>query len=528
MCDAAPSAFAAPPAADLAPARAGHRRAFPGWLAVSPFRSVALAICITGALALSALAEEEPAVIKSTLPQPAAVPALSAKDPKLAELPPLTEILATARHQPYLYGLYTWKGEYKKHRESIRKVGWNFFRIGGPLDDEIARLLSEDKAVAMVVTQIRKITRTEGVDPAAQDAELIKGATEKITAFWTRYGTKGTFWAENPHLTHRPYQVQQSNNEPNFQYMIAPDKRPNAEIEADRYRLMATLQPECYKAFKAIEPDLPFMGFTAGGASAGDIRYVKAVHELNPETTRYYDGLCTHPYVAPTPPEGYADRSWGRYSIASGLAELRRIMAAHGRTNVPVWYSEGGWEISHKDGGKYNLDDKKAVSPDMAAACYARYYAYSLRLGVERVTPMFITDTDNYNGGFFLPDGTWRPAAKAVQTMIRLIPSPRLIAALADGDNGVFAYAFAPGDAAGKPAPAAPPVVMLWNALGTRIVTLPVAAPAGTKLRVTDMLGATQEVAAKDGVLRLEAGPYPLYITADAPTWLAKDARMGL
>ena len=42
---------------------------------------------------------------------------------------------------------------------------------------------------------------------------------------------------------------------------------------------------------------------------------------------------------------------------------------------------------------------------------------------------------DNFNAGFFLRDGTWRPSATAVQTMTRLIPAPRLESIVSDGKD---------------------------------------------------------------------------------------------
>jgi len=445
-------------------------------------------------------------VVRSSIAQPTEIPGIAKDEPVLGPLPPLASILEAAEHRPYLYGLYTWKGEYLAHRDSVRSVGWKFFRLGGEADDVIARALSEDGVLAAVSPGLGA---KPDADPAG-NAAYIQETVDRITAFWTRYGTKGTFFQENPALAHRPFIAQEAKNEPNFQYLIKPDERPPAEQEKDRFALFAKLQPACYAAFKAIEPGLIYSGFSAGGAGAGDLRFVRTVHELNPEIARTYDVLGTHPYVDPTPPEAYAVRSWGRYSIASSLAELREIMAAHGRTGVPVWYTEIGWEISRADGGKYERKD--TVSPELQAAYTCRMAAYALRLGVERITHMFITDTDGYNGGFFNSDGSWRPSAKAVQHMIRLLPQPKLLRALHDGEAGSFAYLLSP-----SPEKNAVPVLMAWNVFGPREMTIPVKAD---RIRVTDMLGNEQEVKPVNGNIRIEAGPLPLYLTASTADWL--------
>lgn len=460
----------------------------------------------TGGLQATAVGTE---VIQGSLPQPAQIPGIAADEPRLPTLPPLAPILARAKHQPLIYGLYTWKGEYALHRKAIRNIGWRFFRMGGPVDDEITRMFSEDEA--RVVVGPKQLGQKPDADPAG-DAGYIQGGVDGVRSFWSRYGTHGEFFRENPGLSHRPFVAMESKNEPNFHYMIKPDKRRMSEQEADRVALYAKLQPELYGAFKAIEANLPFVGFSAGGAGAGDLRFIAAAHKATPDVARSYDILGTHPYVDPTPPEAYAVRSWGRYSLASSLAKIRGTMAEYGKLDTPVWYTEIGWQISKDDGGRYAVKGG-VVSPELQAAYVCRLYAYAQRLGVGRVTNMFITDTDGFNGGFFAPDKTWRPSAKAVQTMIRLMPEPRLVAALSDGEAGDFAYVFAPHAKAG-----AVPVLMVWNVFGPKVVAITVAAAA--RVRVVDMLGVERAAVTMGGAVRVEAGPLPLYLVGDSAGWM--------
>lgn len=419
------------------------------------------------------------------------------------ELPPAGPILARAQNSPAIYGLYVWTGEYAQHRDAIKSVGWRTFRVGGPFDDTAMRMFVEDGVDVIKTTGANgKNGPKPDANPAGDEA-FIRDHVTHVTDTIRRYGNRGTFFKENPGLPHRPIRLLEAWNEPNFQYLIKPDQRPQAEQEADREALFAKLQPAAYKAAKALDPEIIYGGFAAGGSSAGDLRFVENVHRRSPAVAGSYDVLSTHPYVAHVPPECYCVRQWGRYSIASSLATLRKTMADHGRKDVPVWYTEIGWEVSKKDGGKYDRPIE-TVPPELQAAYTCRMYAYALRLGVERVTNMFATDTDGYNGGFFLADGTWRPSAHAVKTMIRLMPAPRLVEILSDGTGGTFTYRFSPRAGDDKAS-----VIMLWNVAGPRTVEVPVAA---SKVSVVGMTGETREAKPTGGVLKVDIGPLPIYL----------------
>jgi hypothetical protein len=139
----------------------------------------------------------------------------------------------------------------------------------------------------------------------------------------------------------------------------------------------------------------------------------------------------------------------------------------------------------------------------LQAAYAVRTYALALRLGVASVDIMFIVDSDGFNGGFF-PRGNapWRPSAHAVQTMIRLMPNPRLVETLSDGDDGCFAYVFDANGVSGRR------VIMAWVSTGARTVTIPCMGAA----RLTDMLGAQSTIERRESGVRLHAGPYPVYV----------------
>jgi hypothetical protein len=415
-------------------------------------------------------------------------------------MPPLEKVLREGKPNPFIYGLYEWPAGHLQYRDSIRKVGWRACRCGGPVSDEAMRAFAEDNIEVMycVGTTPQKLDATP-----QEDEDFVRNYAQVITALLMRYGPNGTFFRDNPKIPNRPVCNIEIWNEPNFQYLIPPDNRPQANVEAARFALYAKLLPAAYAAAKGYSKDVNVVGFGAGGADAGDIRFIQSVNEAGPSAVRGYDVLSTHPYVDPVAPEATSVRSWGRYSIASSLEQIRAILAAHGRAETPIWYTEVGWAISKKDGGLYETAGVQ-VSPDLQAAYVCRLYAFAQRLGVRRVHIMFITDMDNYNSGFFQRDGSWRPSAHAVQTMIQLMPSPRLLGAVSDGKDGYFAYRFAPG-----PDESAAPVLMAWNVSGPKVVELEISSPRAT---ITDMLGHEQTIPVAGGKIRLEIGPLPIYV----------------
>jgi hypothetical protein len=422
-----------------------------------------------------------------------------------AALPPLEEVLARPGPGRLIYGLYTWGGEYRTHRAAIRAVGWPSIRIAGPFDDDLMQMLVEDEARVMVTLENRLLEPAAGKDRSAypDDAAFLADARAKMMAFLDRYGPGGTFFAKRAGLPARPITEVEIWNEPNFQYLIPPDGRPLAEVEGERERLYVKLLEEVTPALRARHPGVTVVGMAGGGMSAGDLRFVDHTHAQRSGLPDLYDVLSTHPYVRPAPPEANSIQPWGSYSIARSLDHLRGVLARAGAPRKPVWITEIGWPVSESEGGRYATPPHEAfASPLLQAAYICRTYALALRLGVERVHVMFAVDTDHFNGGFFLPDGTWRPSAHAARVMIRLLPDPQLTGALSDGQDGYFAYTFQ--------SPGQPPVVMAWNVTGPREAQIPV---TGEQVRVTDMLGHAKKRTAVNGMLTLTVGPCPVYVT---------------
>ncbi len=420
-------------------------------------------------------------------------------------LPPLSDIVAAPSPGRLIYGLYAWGGEYHTHRAAIQDIGWAALRIAGPFDDALMQALAEDGVQTMVTLENRLLDAAKGMDRTAfaTDEEFVETCRTRMVGFLDRYGPGGAFFTEHPGVAVRPIEEVEIWNEPNFQYLIPPDGRPQEELEAAREQLYVKLLRGVYPALKAKHPQVTIAGMAGGGMSAGDLRFVDHVHASSAELTGFYDVLSTHPYVRPAPPEANALESWGSYSIARSVDYLRRAIASHGAVDRPVWITEIGWPISQADGGRYPAPATQSfATPLLQAAYICRTYALALRLGVSRVHVMFTTDTDHFNAGFFERDGRWRPSAHAVKTMIQQMPDPHLSGALSDGAEGYYAYTFT--------SPGQNPVIMAWNVAGPRAAQIPVPTE---QVRVTDMFGHQTEKAAAKGLVTLTVGPCPVYLS---------------
>lgn len=425
--------------------------------------------------------------------------------------PALEGILERSGPGAFIYGLYAWAGEYHTHRDSIRRAGWKAIRIAGPFDDRLMQALAEDGMETMVTLSNRQLEPGQGMDRTdfSSDEELIEAYGQAVDRFLKRYGPGGTFFDDHPDVPDVPIRHVELWNEPNFQYLIPPDGRPQDELEAAREELYAKLVMAISPRIRADFPEVRIVAMSGGGMSAGDLRFIDHVHAAAPGIVDAYDILSTHPYVRPAPPEANSVQSWGSYSIARGLEFIREVLAREGRADVPVWYTEIGWPISQEDGGRYPTPANQAfVSPDLQAAYVCRTYAWAMRLGVDRVHIMFAVDTDNFNGGFFQRDGAWRPSAHAVQAMIGEMPNPRLAEVLHDGDSGgLYAYVFLrDADQADTPSNR---VIMAWNLDGPR--EWEVDGMTGTAC-VVDMTGRLTEHELGPAPLVVEVGPYPVYI----------------
>lgn len=420
--------------------------------------------------------------------QPTPIKSDRCKTDERQPLPDLETIVKKPRCSAPIYGIYSWGIDYPTYGKAIEEIGFKCLRTGGkPFTDTEFAPIAKGGLDAMITVGLAR-GQFESDDAFVQGN--IDNALEKLR----RYGPNGSFFREHPDVPYHPIRYIEIFNEPNFGYMV-----PNSTDIQEKVRLYTLLQTRFYAPVKAAFPDVQIIGFGAGGASAADVGFISACCEADPQIFRTMDILSTHPYVDPISP--FAWMGWLKYSIASGYEKIRALLRRGGVPDMPVWYTELGWFIRPEEGGYFPTCQKGNDKLEQAAF-NTQVYALGMRLGVERITTMYIMDTDNCNPGFVNRDGTLRPSALAVQNMIRLMPDPKLTGALLDGEDNRYAYQF-------ESEPGGEEVTMVFHANAPAEIILPWSDPTAL---VTDMLGHTAVLEAADGHLTLDAGPCPLYV----------------
>jgi hypothetical protein len=264
--------------------------------------------------------------------------------------------------------------------------------------------------------------------------------------------------------------------------------------------------------------ELNVVGISACGVSKNDVcwgwdpnwddSFIEMVHKYvrqyggNP--AQCYDILSNHPYtqIAPPDAEGYpGDRTGYHYSTANSFALYRKTMMDYGNGDKPVWFTEVGWP---RDYGVYT-GDRDEMPERMQAAYVVRLYLTALRLGVETVHVMFIFDQAGNFGFFNYNTRQWYESAYATQNLIKIMPKPRIIGVISDGVKGYYAYRYKPNYNASNYLP----VIVAWNVIGPKDVEF--SCEVGT-YQIIDMLGNTKTVEVPSSLIKVEIGPYPIYI----------------
>jgi lysophospholipase L1-like esterase len=438
------------------------------------------------------------------------------------DLLPIEEIVQQPAPDRPVYGVYCWADEYVRFHDFIKQVGWTTCRLGGDMSDAAMKLCAQDNMEVFECLSGQGGVGLPADIPTGNRAKFdsddafIAGYQKKLAAWLERWGPGGTFFKDNPDVPNNPVKYIEVWNEPNFFYLDQPQWMPakdTAEMLAwndKREKLYGKLLVAAYQTIKAKWPGVSVLGFGAGGAAHADVHFIESVHEDNPAVAHSYDILSTHPYDNSAPPELTAVAPWGKWSMADSAQEIRAIMTKFGTADKPIWYSELNWEISSAEGGRY-AENAMHPSPEskntqaMQAAYIVRGYAWTMRIGVKRLTYMSLVDTDNCNSGLMNSDGTWRISAHAVKTMIDLMPRPALRGAVSDGDDSTFIYRFNPDYNVST----SPDVIMAWRATGPKTVEIPW---PNAQVDLVDMTGARQTFPVTNGKVKLHIGPCPIYL----------------
>jgi len=168
-----------------------------------------------------------------------------------------------------------------------------------------------------------------------------------VGAIAKRYGTGGSFWAENPGLTPRPLRAIELWNEPWLSSFWRPNPSPAA---------YAALVRAAAPAIKTVDPRIQVL-------ISGDLHFGWADrHEnswLNGWLTELLkqdlpmgqvDGWSVHPYCGNRGPyqaaiAGFADQAYAQQWLYQQLPLIRDMTTAAGKFK-PLWSTELGWSTA--------------------------------------------------------------------------------------------------------------------------------------------------------------------------------------
>lgn len=436
--------------------------------------------------------------------------------------PDFDEIVAKGRGECPIYGIYAYTNNYMMYADQIGDIGFACVRTNstGVSDLHMERIISDGVSVMATVglsvmeyvpNEYKESTsnlttwltaelqKWKNNPDASELAEWFDANVEHALNFLRRYGPNGSIFTDKPDLPYNPVTAIETFNEPNFGYMISHLDN-NVKIKQTLY---AALHNAIYDAVKAEFGDaVTVVAFGAGGAGGFDTTFIADTLAGTVAMKEHLDVISTHPYWDTNSPFA----SSGSSSIPGNLKKIRDAVGY----NIPVWYTEGGWQISPAEGGTYTYGNSSTFSTQMEqGAMLVQEYILGMRIGVDRIMYMYIMDTDNCNYGVLNIDGTYRKAAYAIRTLTQMMPDPLIKEVLHEGkdENGkldhIYVYTF-------ESAPGAHDVTVAFTADEKATVDIPW---EGEYALVTDMFGMSRIVRAEDGVITLEVGAYMQYLT---------------
>ena len=207
---------------------------------------------------------------------------------------------------------------------------------------------------------------------------------------------------------------------------------------------------------------------------------------------KYIDAISMHLYTGPVPEND---------NMPQRLRRIRSLARRHTGRDL---------QVNNTESGCYRQIDVQTQAKKIV-----RYATILKGEGVRTFLLFYIFDFWEYGhiadyGLFYNP--TWplnhgpkqlypKPMLPAYATLIRMLTGAKPAGKLGDAADGFYGYAFAREDGE--------VVLALWNPFRDEEVTFP---HAGHGVKVTDMMGGTRYVRAKDGVVTLLLTTEPLYV----------------
>jgi hypothetical protein len=418
-----------------------------------------------------------------------------------------------------VYGLYTWSSDWASapaHDDIIADIGFGNIRIAGmsSFNDEMMGNVAASSITPMagLFTQYRENYLTGGyVDWTDTDAddEFIADYLTWIDTILGKYGPSGSYFDSHPD-PYKPILEWEIWNEPNLHYLVGVTHwqyddfghEATIEVKADLY---ARLLIAAYNHIRTNSDwdDVKIVAFSACGVSHGGPAWISAVLTNlmeHGDSYDFFDILSWHPYTHDVGPDTEHVLPGYHYSVVNDQAEIQTLLTNAGLGSKPIWWTEVGWP---RTTGVYE-PLSYAVTERQQAAYAARLFIIALRLGVERCHVMFITDADNFNGGFINGSDEYYEQADVTKFMSSIMPHPKIVSAVSDGTNGYYAYYINPdvNDTLDN-------ILAAWN---VEEETDKIISITNDDYLVYDMFGKSRAVRVSNGQIRVHLGPCPIFI----------------
>ena len=154
----------------------------------------------------------------------------------------------------------------------------------------------------------------------------------------------------------------------------------------------------------------------------------------DPKLDRYFDVLALHPY-AHYPQQATPEQNDGREQpVGQMVSRIHSLLEYYGARR-PIWVTEVGWPVYGTVDEKTQASFITRAAVELMAAGADRICIYTLDDGPN---PTAFPPEDAF--GLFRNDGTPKPAATALQTMLRIDPS--LVLSADQSSAGVRRYVF--------------------------------------------------------------------------------------
>jgi hypothetical protein len=181
-----------------------------------------------------------------------------------------------------------------------------------------------------------------------------------------RYGSRGTFWTENPSIPRDPVLYYDLWNEPYYPGFWANGPDPASYAAMFKMAVLAA---------RPADPEAKFLleantsSFTSGAPA-----FLSAMFKAVPDLGHYTYGLSVHPYAS----NGWGPGYCTRYAPTRGVGQdwqstlyqtcriedERRILDSYGASNVTLWITEIGWTTAP---GVTNSVSEQAQATDVHA-----------------------------------------------------------------------------------------------------------------------------------------------------------------